>query len=155
MKKQFVIAIIIFGLTVLHTESKAQANWEVGARFGDRGSIEATIPLGIAPRIKPAVFFYNEFGAAAYFDWMFKLNEGPSGLKFFPGIGPEFFFENDFDFAAAADLGVEYAFEFPLTIGFDWRPAIFFTNSRGFEAGHWGFSARFRFGDKVKFEKDN
>ena len=85
---------------------------------------------------------------------MFKLNEGPSGLKFFPGVGPEFFFENDFDFAAAADLGVEYAFKFPLTIGFDWRPAIFFTNSRGFEAGHWGFSARFRFGDKVKFEKD-
>lgn len=153
MKKLFILSIIIIGSVLAYSDSKAQASWELGARFGDRGSIEATIPVGIAPRIKPAVYFYNEFGVAGYFDWMFKLADGPSGLKFFPGVGPEFYFQNDFNFAIAGDFGVEWAFDFPLTIGFDWRPAIFMTNSRGFQADHWGFSARFRFGDTVKFQK--
>jgi len=155
MKKLIILSVVIIGSVFAYNDSKAQASWELGARFGDRGSIEATIPVGISPRIKPAVYFYNEFGVAGYFDWMFKISDGPSGLKFFPGVGPEFFFENDFNFAIAGDFGVEWAFDFPLTIGFDWRPAVFMTNSRGFQADHWGFSARFRFGDKVKIEKAN
>ena len=155
MKKRIVLFVIMLGSVFIFTESKAQASWELGIRYGDRGSVEATIPLGIAPRIKPSVYFSDRFGMAGYFDWMFSLNDGPSGLKFFPGVGPEFYFEGDFDFAAAGDFGVEYAFKFPITIGIDWRPAIFLTNSRGFEADHWGFSARFRFGDSVKFTKEN
>lgn len=154
MKKLIALSIIALGLLFPHTETKAQSAWELGLRFGDRGSVEATIPLGKGPRIKPAVYFYKDFGVAGYFDWVFKLSDGPSGLKFFPGVGPEFFFGNNFNFAAAADLGVEYAFGFPLTIGVDWRPAVFFTNSKGFEAGHFGVTARFRFGDGVKFEKE-
>lgn len=155
MKKLVILSLIITGAILLHSKAKAQASWEVGVRFGDRGSVEATIPVGLAPRLQPAVYFYDRFGIAGYFDWMFKLNDGPSGLKFFPGVGPEFFFEGDFDFAVAGNFGVEYAFDFPLTIGFDWRPAIFLTNSNGFYGGNWGLSARFRFGEAVKFEKAN
>lgn len=154
MKKLVLVSIICLGFLFCHSETKAQSAWELGVRLGDRGSVEATIPIGIAPRLKPAVFFYKDFGFATYFDWVFKLSDGPAGLKFFPGVGPEFFFGNNFNMAAAGDFGVEYAFNFPLTIGVDWRPAIFFTNSKGFEAGHFGVSARFRFGDTVKFEKD-
>jgi hypothetical protein len=109
MKKLIFLFIIVVGSVFIHTDSTAQASWELGARFGDRGSVEATIPVGMAPRIKPAVYFYNEFGIAGYFDWMFKLKDGPSGLKFFPGVGPEFFFQDDFDFSIAGDFGVEYA----------------------------------------------
>lgn len=154
MKKLVVLSIIFLGLLFPLNETNAQNGWEVGLRFGDMGSVEACIPLGISPRIKPAVFFYDDFGVAGYFDWVFKLSDGPAGLKFFPGVGPEFYFGGNFNMAAAADLGVEYAFKFPLTIGVDWRPAIYFTNSKGFEAGHFGLSARFRFGDSVKFEKE-
>lgn len=160
MKKLIILSFVIIGSVFAYNDLKAQASWEVGARFGSRGSVEATVPLGAAPRLQPAVYFYgssglpNDFGIAGYFDWMFKLSDGPSGLKFFPGVGPEFFFDNQFNVSIAGNFGVEYAFEIPLTIAFDWRPAIFLTNSHGFEAANVGISARFRFGESVKFEKD-
>lgn len=154
MKRIAILIIVLLSVTALRNQSFAQANWELGIRYGDRGSVEATIPLGIAPRLKPAFYFADRVGAAAFFDWMFSLSGGPTGLKFFPGVGAEMFFDPEFDFAATGDLGAEYTFTFPITIGFDWRPAIFFTNDRGFEADHWGFSARWRFGEKkVKLEK--
>ena len=87
---------LISSLLLTSTESKAQANWEVGVRFGDNISIEATIPLGVAPRLHPAIYF-DRFGVGGYFDWMFALSDGPAGLKFYPGVGPEFFFENLFN----------------------------------------------------------
>ena len=155
MKRLIIQSVALVAFVTLPCISHAQASWELGVRYGDRGSVEATIPLGIAPRIKPVFFFTDEIGAGAYLDWMFKISEEPSGLKFFPGVGAEMFFEYDFDFAATGDFGVEYAFKFPITVGLDWRPSIFFTNSRGFEADHWGFSARFRFGEGVKFKKEN
>ena len=86
---------------------------------------------------------------------MFALSGGPTGLKFYPGVGPEVWFGNSFDFSIAGDFGVEYAFEFPLTIGFDWRPGFMLTDGFDFKTSNWGFSARFRFGKGVKFVKAN
>ena len=160
-KKQFpgmkaILIIVQFGLisTLLVTTSdlKAQSNWEVGVRFGDNIAMDLTIPLAAAPRLHPAVYF-DRFGVGTYFDWMFALSDGPIGLKFYPGVGPEFFFENEFDFHIAGDFGVEYSFDFPLTIGFDWRPGFEVTNGFAFKSSNWGFSARFRFGEGVKFVK--
>jgi hypothetical protein len=74
-------------------------------------------------------------------------------LKFYPGVGPEFWFGNDFDFDIAGDFGVEYSFDFPLTIGFDWRPGFRLTDSFRWKSGNWGFIARFRFGEGVKFTR--
>ena len=31
----------------------------------------------------------NNVAVGAFFDWLFTLSEGPSGLKFYPGVGPE------------------------------------------------------------------
>jgi hypothetical protein len=143
---------LVTSLLITSAESKAQANWEVGARFGDDISIDMTIPLGVSPRLHPAVYF-DRFGVGGYFDWMFALSDGPSGLKFYPGVGPEFFFEDSFDFHIAGDFGVEYSFDFPLTIGFDWRPGFKVTEGFDFKTSNWGFSARFRFGEGVKIVK--
>ena len=85
---------------------------------------------------------------------MFSLEGGPTGLKFYPGIGPEMFFGDNFNFGIAGDFGVEYSFEFPLTIGLDWRPGAMFTNDIGFHGGNWGFIARFRFGEGVRFKSE-
>ena len=149
-------ALFIF-LILIITGSRinAQANWELGARFGPDISIEATIPLGISPRLHPAVYITDRFGIGTYFDWMFAFSGGPTGLKLFPGVGPEFYFENNFDFHIAGDFGIEYSFDFPLTIGFDWRPGFKVTEDFKFKANTWGFSARFRFGDGAKLEKVN
>ena len=147
----FVTALI--AMIIVH-DSNAQANWEAGFRFGDNISIDATVPIGAAPRLHPSIYF-DRFGLATYFDWMFALSNGPKGLKFYPGVGPELWFGDRFDFNVAGDFGVEYSFDFPLTIGFDWRPGIRFTNTIGFEADRWGFIARFKFAEGVKFEKAN
>lgn len=143
---------IIFCLLTNSTDLKAQANWEIGARFGDDIAIDATIPLAASPRLHPAIYF-DRFGIATYFDWMFALSGGPTGLKFYPGVGPEFFFEDSFDFHIAGDFGVEYSFDFPLTLGFDWRPGFAVTEGFDFKTSNWGFSARFRFGEGMRFEK--
>jgi hypothetical protein len=138
----FMIPIIMIG-----TELKAQSNWEVGMRFGDNIAVDATIPIGAAPRFHPALYITDRWGIGGYFDWMFALSDGPAGLKFYPGVGPEFFFENSFDFHIAGNFGVEYSFDFPLTIGFDWRPGFKVTEDFKGKAGNWGFIARFRIGE--------
>jgi len=139
---------------ILPTQSEAQSNWEAGLRFGNNFAADLTIPISAAPRLHTAVYF-DDFGVGTYFDWMFELSNGPKGLKFYPGVGPEFFFEGDFDFHVAGDFGVEYSFDFPLTIGLDWRPHVSFTDNGDFRSGNWGFIARFRFGEGTSFVRAN
>lgn len=152
MKKSFVVFVLFCGTLFMSNHAQSQANWELGMRFGEYISLDATIPIGTAPRFHPNIYF-DRFGIGGYFDWMFALSDGPAGLKFYPGVGPEFWFEGRFDFVAAGNFGVEYSFDFPLTIGFDWRPGIQFTNDVDFKADNWGFIARFRFGEGTSFKK--
>jgi hypothetical protein len=154
MKKLMLLALIAVGGLFASNEAQAQANWEAGLRFGDNFSADLTIPVGTTPRLHVPVYF-DRFGVGALFDWMFALDGGPTGLKFYPGVGPEIFFENQFDFQIAGDFGAEYSFEFPLTIGIDWRPAFRLTNNADFNANNWGFIARFRFGEGASFKKAN
>ncbi len=146
--------LIIFFIVFLMAGSdlKAQANWEIGMRFGDNIAVDATIPIGLSPRFHPSVYITDRFGVGGYFDWMFALSDGPTGLKFYPGLGPEFFFENDFAFHIAGNFGAEYSFNFPLTVGFDWRPGFAVTESFKWKSSNWGITARFRLG-KAKLVK--
>lgn len=150
MKKIYFLlksSLFLLGLLLLtQTEAQAQANWELGMRFGDRTSVEATIPIAAAPRFHPVAYVDGRFGLAGYFDWMFEFDGGPKGFKIYPGVGPEFHFGNDFDFDIAGDFGAEYSFDFPLTIAFDWRPGFRVTNDFKWKDNNWGFSARFRIG---------
>lgn len=136
-------ALVVLCFT-FSTTAYSQANFEAGFRFGENIGLDATIPLGISPRLHSTIYLEN-FGIGTYFDWMFALTDGPEGLKFYPGVGPELFFENDFDFNIAGNFGVEYSFRFPLTIGFDWRPGFAVTNDFDFYTNNWGIMARFRF----------
>ena len=152
MKKIFLFAAIVTSALVTNIDVQAQSNWEVGVRFGDRFAADITIPFK-APRIHAAAYFNNNFALGGYFDWMFALDGGPTGLKFYPGVGPEFYFGNSFEFGIAGDFGAEYSFDFPLTIGLDWRPGFMVTEGFNFYSGNWGFIARFRFGEGVSFSK--
>jgi len=152
--KCFISTCIPFILIITSVNLSAQANWEAGVRFGDNISIEATIPIGATPRLHPTVYF-DRFGVATYFDWMFALSDGPTGLKFYPGVGPEFFFGNKFDVAVAGDFGVEYAFKFPMTIGFDWRPGFRLTNGTKWKSDNWGLIVRYRFNKGAKLVPAN
>ncbi len=147
-----------FLLILLSNDIQAQSNWEAGIRFSDDFAIDVTIPLSARPRLHAAAYFGNkhnsDFGLGGYFDWMFTLDGGPTGLKFYPGVGPEVYFGDNFNFGIAGDFGAEYSFDFPLTIGLDWRPGVMFTNDIGFHSGNWGLTARFRFGEGVRFKAE-
>jgi len=150
MKTKLLILLLFLGFKTL---TSAQSNWEIGGRFGDDFALDLTIPLSKAPRLHGALYFDNNISMGAYFDWLFALNSGPAGLKFYPGVGPELYFNNGIDIAAAGDFGVEYSFDFPLTIGLDWRPHFMLSNNMKFNSNNWGLIARFRFGEGVKFVK--
>ena len=154
MKQKFLLTVLLIFMLSAGAQLKAQANWEAGVRFGDNFSADLTIPLAASPRLHTVVYI-DRFGVGGYFDWMFALSGGPTGLKFYPGVGPELWFGNDFDFDIAGDFGVEYSFDFPLTIGFDWRPGFRVTDSFKWKSGNWGIMARFRFGEGVKFTKSD
>ncbi len=157
MKSNHFIKAFIFSITLLAftvSDIKAQSNWEAGIRFGDHFAIDATIPISAKPRLHAAAYFGNDLTLGAYFDWMFSMEGGPTGLKFYPGVGPEFYFGTDFNIGIAGDFGAEYSFDFPLTVGLDWRPGFMITDGGNLYSGNWGIIARFRFGEGVKFKAD-
>lgn len=155
MKKSniFSIKVLLFLAAILVLpDLKAQSNWEIGARYGNSFAVDATIPLK-AFRLHPAVYIDSDVAIATYIDWLFALNDGPIGLKFYPGVGPELYFYDGVDFGIAGNLGAEYSFEFPLTVGIDWRPGFMLTNDFSYYGNNWGIFARFRFGEGSKFVK--
>jgi len=145
--------ILVLSLLVTTGAMKAQSNWEIGGRFGDDFSLDMTIPLSTSPRLHTAVYFYRDIAFGAYFDWMFKLSDGPQGLKFYPGVGPELYLGNNVNVAVAGDFGTEYSFDFPFTLGLDWRPRFMISDGMKFYSGNWGVTFRFRIGEGVRFVK--
>lgn len=140
-----VLSISFLFSIAISVSSFAQSAFEAGLRYGDRFAIDATFPLSKAPRLHTTFYVEGDFTIGTYLDWLFSLDGGPQGLKFFPGIGPEFYFGNDFNLGIAANLGVEYSFNFPLTIGIDYRPGFMITDSFKGYSNNWGIVARFRF----------
>lgn len=139
--------IIIFSVLILSIahSSYSQSAFEAGVRFGEEWAIDATFPLSKAPRLHTTFYLEGDFSFGTYLDWLFVLENGPSGLKFFPGVGPEFYFGKNFDMAIAGNFGVEYSFNFPLTVGIDYRPGFMITDGFDGQFDNWGISARFRF----------
>ncbi len=152
MKKIIITAVIaLFSMTTF-----AQANWELGLRFAngdfDAVAVDATVPLG-APRLHMTGYFAHDlFATGFYFDWLFTLPETGKSLKFYPGVGPELYFGHDLEFGIAGNLGMEYSFDFPLTIGLDWRPAIQFFADTKVNANNLGLTARFNLG-RANFQR--
>ncbi len=147
--------LLILLLAFTGSNLEAQSNWEIGGRFGNNFSVDLTIPISKAPRLHPAIYFDNNVAVGTYFDWLFSIDGGPTELKFYPGVGPELYFGNGVDFAIAGNFGAEYSFQFPLTIGIDWRPHFMLTNNFNFGSNNWGIFARFRFGEGIKFIKSD
>lgn len=139
----FCTFIILTSLSTI--KSYAQSHWEAGLRFGEELSIDATFPLSKIPRLHTGIYIGDEFAIGTYFDWIFVLDGGQRRWKIYPGVGPEFYFGDNFDLGIAGDFGVEYSFKFPLTVGVDWRPGFMVTNSFNAYTNNWGLMARFRF----------
>ncbi len=145
MKIRLLSLFALFILTICSwQEAKAQTAFELGVRAGDQFAFDATLPIAAKPRLHPTVYISDTFGVAAYFDWMFKLDGEVEGFKIYPGVGPELWFGDQLEIGAAGNFGMEYTFDFPLTVGLDWRPSLILTEG-DFLTNNWGITARFSF----------
>ncbi len=63
----------------------------------------------------------------------------------YPGIGGAVaIVGGDLGLAVGGELGIEYQFGFPLTLGLDYQPMFSFINNGGY-VDAWGLNARWRF----------
>ena len=143
MKNLFTTLILISTFLFSSQNLNAQTTgFELGLRGGYHNGVSFAMPLG-ANRLHAAVGFGSNLDIDALYDWQIPVFG--EGWFVYLGVGVSMEFASDFEFGAAGDLGLEYQFNFPLSIGADYRPIYEFTGNSGFKSG-WGISARWRFG---------
>ncbi|MEL6557392.1 MAG: outer membrane insertion C- signal [Bacteroidota bacterium] len=78
-------------------------------------------------------------------DWVFSF-DGDRRLQFYPGIGGNIYFINDdIILGVVGELGLEYRFSIPLTLGIDYRPAFNIVPDADAVNNGVGVNVRYRF----------
>lgn len=103
--------------------------------FNDQDAVEAGL-----------IFFNNTPALGMYYQYNGDI-ENAGGLKWYVGMGPQFFFgKRTTDIAARAMVGLDFKIpEVPLDFAFDWRPYFRFNNGTEFIAARFGLGIRFAF----------
>lgn len=147
-KKIIFLALVMVGLSsTLFAQKKQYSNgYELGIRLGDtHGSsvtVDAMLPLGGNRLHADASFWDNGLTLAALYDWQFPIG---NNFWFYPGAGGIINTFGDFNLGVIGEVGAEYKFDIPLSVGADWRPVIGLVNSSGFYADGFGINVRYRF----------
>ena len=150
MKKLITMVLLVGALFLSTQNAEAQTQgFELGLRFVNTNSaaVDFAMPLG-ANRMHAFLNLYNGgIGVAGLYDWQFPFADG---FMFYPGIGVALSLVDnplggtDMYLAAGGEAGVEYQFDFPLTLGIDYQLRLGIVNFRGYGDG-WGVNARWRF----------
>ena len=144
------VTILFFSIAMVYSfQLSAQEKMQgielgvrLGAFSGGGAAVDATFPLS-KNRIHADLGFYSSgVGVAAFFDWSFPIE---AGFSFYPGVGAEMGIGDPFVIGVGGELGFEYAFKIPLTIGLDWRPTFIFGGETGFGYSSFGLNIRYRF----------
>ncbi|PWJ43916.1 outer membrane insertion C- signal [Sediminitomix flava] len=125
---------------------------ELGLRLTDgwNAGIDFVYNLGGANRIHAGMTFGSGgVGLEGFYDWNFVVDQK---IKFYVGPGVGLGLHDDFTLGIGGEGGVEYQFNAPITVGFDWRPMLNFFGNNGeggsntnFNAGNFGVNVRYRF----------
>ncbi|MDD2964744.1 MAG: hypothetical protein PHQ65_03990 [Bacteroidales bacterium] len=148
LKKTALLLTVLIGLSTVVTAQKRHYSngYELGIRLGDThgssASIDAMIPFGGSRIHADASFWDNGVTLAALYNWQFPIG---NNFWFYPGAGGVINTFGEFNLGVAGEVGAEYKFDIPLTIGIDWRPVIGLINSNGFHGDGFGLNVRYRF----------
>lgn len=167
MKNTLILSAFLL-LTGLPLANKAQAqtdNFEIGIRFdgvyrGYAAAVDAMMPLG-ENRLHGNLSFGGwGLGASVIYDWQNTFGNGVNGYGewlWYPGFGVGIGIWDDgyigngnggVGVSAIGEFGIEYQFDFPMSIGVDIRPSIGFGNYIGDGIGFYigsGLNVRYRF----------
>lgn len=147
LKKQIILLLFLpIGIFTTAFAQKFNNGYELGIRLGDTygssAAIDAMIPLNGARIHADASFWDGGITIAALYNWQFPLG---NNFWFYPGAGGIINTFGEFNLGAAGEVGAEYRFDIPLTIGLDWRPVIGLVNAKGFHGDSFGLNVRYRF----------
>ncbi len=153
MKKS--LCLLTFVLAISTTSIQAQDNYTtaigLGIDFGEGSTL-------VGPSVKH--FFSSQHAAIAEVTFgdnltaisaLWNYNDGipnAESLKWFAGIGPQILlFDGGSEFFLRPTAGLDFKIpDVPLSITFDWRPAIFLGNNDGadtFTPGRFGLGFRY------------
>lgn len=123
---------------------------EMGLRLGGDGNgglgaLDVVFPVSRENRVHIDVGVAGPgIAGNCLYDWLFPIKELPE-LVFYPGIGGGLWVgDGDPNIAVVCELGLEYGFDFPLTVGIDARPRIDLLNDVSPNGGI-ALIARYRF----------
>lgn len=146
MKKLLVLVAVI----ALSYSAQAQFVQQVGVRFGDVSgnnvALDALLGTGEFSRIHANVSFGNGVGVDAIWDFLYKPVGAEEVLKWYVGAGPSMFIGDPFSLGISGEVGLEYEFNFPLSISADWRPTFVLIENTDFHAGGFGVNVRYVIG---------
>ncbi|MCF6239757.1 MAG: hypothetical protein L3J74_00240 [Bacteroidales bacterium] len=141
-----ILAVLILSIRVNAQELHA-TGYELGIRLGSwagpGASVDGVLKLGQNRIHADLGLFENTFTIESFYDWSFPIVEY---FSFYPGVGGGMAFTDaGFVLGLGGELGFEYAFKIPLTIGLDWRPMILLVNVNNFGYNYGGLNIRYRF----------
>jgi hypothetical protein len=149
MKK---LAIYVFSIFLSFAAYSQKNHVEIGARAvaevtgpGQGISFDAVFPISRTNRLHlDAGIIGGGFASNLLVEWTFPIPDLRS-LVFYPGVGGGIWTNGpDFNIALVGVGGIEYRFDFPLTIGFEARPRFDFIMYPGV-AANVNLIARYRF----------
>ena len=142
MKK---VLTIVVALALFATISSAQ---ELGIRWGEISggdvAIDGVFALGKFTRTHGNVSFGNGVGIDLLFDFAYKPLGGEA-LNWYAGVGPYVVFDDPFLLGIVGELGLEYRFNFPISVSADWRPAFEIIDNTDLHTGGFGLNVRYVF----------
>lgn len=151
LKKTLIIVAIFF--TAGTMQSNAQSVGELGLRWGDVTggdfALDGIVGLGQFSRIHANVSFggngATDFGVDAIWDFIYRPLGGEA-FQWYLGAGPFLGFGDIFSLGVAGEIGLQYNFNFPMSLSIDYRPAFRLVEDTDFDAGGFGLNVRYRFG---------
>ncbi len=143
MKK---LLVIVAMLMMCATITTAQ---ELGLRWGDVSggdvAIDGVFGLGQFSRVHADLSFGNDaVGIDLLWDFIYKPL-GEEAFNWYAGVGPYAVFDDPFTLGVMGELGLEYRFDFPMSVSADWRPAFRIVENTDFSAGGFGLNVRYIF----------
>jgi hypothetical protein len=136
---------LILAFMLITTIASAQ---EVGVRWGDVTggdvAVDAVFSMGNLSRIHADISFGNGVGVDLLWDFIYKPLGGEA-LNWYAGVGPYAVFDDPFTLGIVGELGLEYRFNFPVSVSADWRPSFRIIDDTDFHAGGFGLNIRYIF----------
>lgn len=141
-KLYILFASLIF---IVSTTSAQELGVRFGKATGGNVAVDGVFSLGSMSRIHGDVSFGDGVGVDLLWDFIYQQLDGEA-FKWYAGVGAFTFLGDPFALGVAGELGLEYRFQFPISLSVDWRPTFRIVENTDFDAGGFGLNIRYVFG---------